>query len=147
MVCVFKRLEHRELMFSPLFSPPLSSAVKVMERLDVCTRWKFGGEVARPPPPSPARREGQKQFLRVCRFSDIKLLWHNKQNGGKDDCVQSPIHPGLAWPHDKSRLTGDKPRERESGGETETEGGGGAGKWDWDKERRDEGRKNKSHNS
>lgn len=59
-----------------------------------------------------ARHEGQKQFLRVCR-SDIKLLCQDKQNGGKDDCVQSPIHPALAWPHGKSRLTGDKQREKE----------------------------------
>lgn len=32
---------------------------------------------------------GQKQFLRVCR-SDIKLLCQDKQNGGKDNCGQSP---------------------------------------------------------
>ncbi len=62
-----------------------------------------------------ARHKGQKQFLRVCR-SDIKLLCQDKQNGGKDNYVQSPIHPALAWPHGKSRLTGDKQRERESVG-------------------------------
>lgn len=65
-----------------------------------------------------ARHRGQKQFLRVCR-PDIKLLCQDKQNGGKDNCVQSPIHPALARPHGKSRLTGDKQR----GGERRGRGG------------------------
>lgn len=60
-----------------------------------------------------APHEGQQQFLRVCQF-DIKLLCQGKQNGGKDNCVKSPIRPALAWPHGKSRLTGIS-RERVGG--------------------------------
>lgn len=71
-----------------------------------------------------ARHRGQKQFLRVCR-PDIKLLCQDKQNGGKDNCVQSPIHPALARPHGKSRLTGDKQRGGERRGrERERKGAG-----------------------
>ena len=43
--------------------------------------------------------------------------------------MQSPIHPALAWPHGKSRLTGDKQRDRERRGrdrERQREEGGWA---------------------
>lgn len=76
-------------------------------------------------------------------FCEFLSLWHQAVMSGQTKwrqgqlCVQNPIHPALAWPHGKSRLTGDKQSERER------EGVGVAGKLDWDKETGN-GRNNKT---
>lgn len=60
---------------------------------------------------------GDEWFQRVCRH-DIKLLFQDKQNGGKDNCVHCPT-PSIQHWHDhvaKSRLTEDKQRARDRGG-------------------------------
>lgn len=49
-------------------------------------------------------------------------LWHQAVVSGQTKwrqgqlCVQSLIHPAPAWPHGKSRLTGDKQSVRERPG-------------------------------